>query len=161
VIGELHRRRAGAALAAIDDDEIRAQARLVHRLGQREPLPSVADGKLDAGRFAAAQLAQPVNECEQLKRGVEGAVRRRRDAINPRRHAPCSGDLRGDLWRRQNAPLAGFGALRELELDHLDLWLSGLRGKAFGVEVTVGGAAAEVARTDLPDQIATELAVVA
>jgi hypothetical protein len=44
VVAELHRRRAGAALAAVDHDEVRRDAGLQHRLDDAEPFPRVADG---------------------------------------------------------------------------------------------------------------------
>ena len=43
VVGELERRRAGAALGAVDDDEVGRDAGLEHRLGDAEPLPD--DGR--------------------------------------------------------------------------------------------------------------------
>ena len=39
VIGEFQRSRAGAALAAIDDDEVRTDTGFHHRLGDAEPFP--------------------------------------------------------------------------------------------------------------------------
>ncbi len=57
--------------------------------------------------------------------------------------------------------MARLGALADLDLDHLDLGLARLFGKALGVEAAIVVAAAEVARADLPNQIAAVLAVVA
>ncbi|MCY1179726.1 hypothetical protein D9M73_201400 [compost metagenome] len=56
--------------------------------------------------------------------------------------------------------MAGFGALAELDLDHPHLRGAGLGGEAFRVELAVTGAAAEVAATQFPDQVAAVLAVV-
>ena len=53
--------------------------------------------------------------------------------------------------------MAGLGALAELDLDHLDLVGSArLLREAVGIEMAVGGAAAEIAAADLPDQVAAD-----
>ena len=49
------RRGAGAALLAVDDDEVGIDAGLQHRLADRQELPFVADAELEAGRLAARQ----------------------------------------------------------------------------------------------------------
>ena len=77
MIGELQRRRAGAALGAVDDDEVRHDAGLEHRLRDAEPLPRVADAQLEAGGLAAGQRAQPLDELHHLERRRERAVARR------------------------------------------------------------------------------------
>ncbi len=64
------------------------------------------------------------------------------------------------LAPRQHAAMAGLGPLAELELNHLDLWIAGVFHKFFIAERAIGVAAAKVARGNLPDQIATMLAVV-
>ena len=56
--------------------------------------------------------------------------------------------------------MSGLGALAQFDLDHLDLWVTGVGGKLVGVECAVVVAAAKVARRHLPDQITTVLAVV-
>ena len=56
--------------------------------------------------------------------------------------------------------MAGLGTLRQLDLDHLHLWVGGVGREALLTETTVVGAATEVARADLPHQVATVLAVV-
>jgi hypothetical protein len=60
----------------------------------------------------------------------------------------------------QYAAMAGLGALAELQLDHLDLRVGGGGGEAFGRESAVGVAGAEIARADLPDDVAAVLAVI-
>ncbi len=50
--------------------------------------------------------------------------------------------------------MARFGALTELDLDHLHLRLAGLLGEALRVEVAIIGPAAEITTADLPHQIA-------
>ena len=57
-------------------------------------------------------------------------------------------------------PWPGFGALAELDLDHLDLIVGGRGGEAVGIERAVGGAATEIARADFPDHVAAALAVI-
>ena len=56
--------------------------------------------------------------------------------------------------------MAGLGALAQLHLDHPDLRVAGGRGELFRVEGAIGGAAAEIARSDFPDQVAARLAVI-
>ncbi|MNG94978.1 hypothetical protein D3C76_810200 [compost metagenome] len=56
--------------------------------------------------------------------------------------------------------MAGFGALAELDLDHLHLRRAGLSGEAFRVEAALLGTAPEVAAADLPDEVAAVFAVV-
>ena len=58
MVGELQRRRAGAALLAVDDDEVGHDAGLQHRLDDGHELPAVADAELEADRLAAGKLAQ-------------------------------------------------------------------------------------------------------
>ena len=65
-----------------------------------------------------------------------------------------------DLGLGQHTAMAGLGALRELDLDHLDLWRARLLGKALGVKATVCVAAAKIPRGNLPDQVAAVFAVV-
>ena len=79
VVGELHRRRAGAALGAVDDDEVGGDALLDHRLADRQQVDARAEAELEAGRLAAGQLAQPRDEADQLARGGERPVVGRRD----------------------------------------------------------------------------------
>ena len=57
--------------------------------------------------------------------------------------------------------MAGFGALRQLDFDHLDLRRLGLLRKTLGVKVAVRRATSKVTRGDLPDQVAAMFAVVA
>src|SRR5207253_11517448 len=136
-------------------------AGLQHRLADAEELPRMPERELEADRLAAGELAQPYDEIQQLERGVERRMPRRREAIHPDRHAARLGDLRRHLGARQHAAVAGLGALRDLDLDHLDLGGARLLGELFRVELAVGSAAAEIAAADLPDQVAAVLAVVA
>ena len=49
--------------------------------------------------------------------------RGRRNAVDADRHAARRGDFRRHLGAGQHAAVAGLGALRQLDLDHLDLRL--------------------------------------
>src|SRR3546814_6511577 len=121
-------------------------------------LPRVADRQLEAGRLAAGQFAQAGDEFQQPYRRGERRMPRRRDAVQPLRHAAGGGDLGTDLGPGQHAAVAGLGALRELELDHLHLRIARVGGETFLAEAAVLLAAAEVARADFPDQVAAVLA---
>ncbi len=79
----------------------------------------------------------------------------------PHRHAARLCDLGRDLGGGQHAAMPRLGALAQLDLDQLDLFVLGLLGEAFGVERAVVVAAAEIAGPDLVDQIAAALAVIA
>ena len=160
MVEELERRRAGAALLAVDDDEIRIDAGLQHRLAQRQEFPGVPDAELEARRLAAGQAAHFRNEMHHLDRRRETRMGRRRDAVAAHRYAAGRGDLRRDFRRRQHAAMAGLGALAHLELDHLDLVeRSGLR-EVLRRECAVGVACTEIAGADLPDEVAAVLAMI-
>src|SRR5699024_10549205 len=83
-----------------------------------------------------------------------------RHAVNAFRHAACSGNFRRHLGARQDAAMAGFGALADLDFDHLDLRINRLLGKALRTESAILIAAAKIPRANFPDQIAAMLAVI-
>ncbi len=56
--------------------------------------------------------------------------------------------------------MARFGALAHLDFDHSNLRCACLLGKALGVEATVRGAAAEIAATQFPGQVAAVFTVI-
>ena len=56
--------------------------------------------------------------------------------------------------------MPSLGTLRNLDLDHLHLVLDRLLGKSVGIEVAIGGSAAEVATAKFPHEVAAVLAVV-
>src|SRR5471032_969955 len=64
------------------------------------------------------------------------------------------------VWEISTLTLAGLGALAELQLDHLDLLVGRCFGEFVGAESAVRIAAAEIARADLPDDVAAPLAVI-
>ncbi|MOA39381.1 hypothetical protein D3C78_1611580 [compost metagenome] len=77
VVGELHRRRAGAAFLAVDDDEVREDACFQHGLGDAHELPRMAEAELEAHRFAAGQLTQLRDEMHHFDRRGKRSVARR------------------------------------------------------------------------------------
>src|ERR1700722_15641279 len=83
-----------------------------------------------------------------------------RDAVLALLDAADHRDLGRDLRARQHAAMSGLGPLAQLDLDHLDLRIGGDLGEFLGIEDSVWVAAAEIARADLPDDIAAVLAMV-
>ena len=102
MVGEHQRRRAGAALAAVDGDEVDAAPGGLGPHRQRLPEAQLADRRLDADRQPGGvgdrldQLEQPVDVGE---RGVE----RRALAVDADGDASDGGDLGGDLGAGQHA----------------------------------------------------------
>ena len=76
-----------------------------------------------------------------------------------KRNAARRGDFGRHLSRRQNTAMTGLGTLRQLDLDHLDLRSRRLCRKTLRRKRAVGIAAAEIAASDLPDDVATEFAM--
>ena len=121
VVLVLQRRCAGAALGAVDDDEVRGRALLDHRLADGEDVDPRADAQLEAGRLAAGQLAHAGDELDELdaacgRRGALGGLTH----FSPCGTSPDVGDLLADLGRGQHPADAGLGALAQLERDALD-----------------------------------------
>jgi hypothetical protein len=56
--------------------------------------------------------------------------------------------------------MAGLSALAQFDFDHLDLIAGGDLGEPIGIESAIGFSAAEIARTDLPDDIAAVLLMI-
>src|SRR3954468_10212804 len=160
MVHELQRRGAGAALVAVDDDEVGIDAGLDHRLADRQKFPGMADAQLEAGRLAAGELSHLADELHHANRRREGAMRGRRDAILAHRDAADLGNLLRDFRRRQHAAVTGLGTLADLELDHLDLVLARDAREGFGIEGAVEMAAAEIDLTYLPDDGAALLRVI-
>src|SRR6202023_888015 len=96
-----------------------------------------------------------------ISSGAENArVGGRRDAVLVHGDAADPGYLLGHFGRRQDAAMAGLGALADLELDHLDLIVGCDAGEFFRIERAVAVAATEIAGADLPDQVAAVLAMI-
>src|SRR3546814_14559394 len=82
---------------------------------------------------------------------MKSAVRGWGVTVFPCGHAARGGDFRRHLRAWKNASMARFGALRQLDFDHLDAVLRRAAGKFFFGKVAVFVAAAEVARADIPN----------
>ena len=161
MVDELGRRSAGAAFGTIDDDEVRQDAGLEHRLRDAEPFPGVADRQLEAGRLATRQHTQAIDEFQQPDRRRERRMCGRRLAVHADRNAARLRDLGRDFRAGQHAAVTGLGPLRQFEFDHPHLRIHRLGGELLRIEPPLCVAAAEIARADLPDQVASVLAVVA
>ena len=105
-IGELQRCRTGAALAAVDDDEVGVGVGGDHRLDHRHELDRVADADLETDRLAARQLAQLGDEPHHLPRRRERLVVGGGEDVLADRHEAGLGDLLGDLGAGQDAAVA-------------------------------------------------------
>src|SRR5262245_66513850 len=82
----------------------------------------------------------------------EGRMPRRGDAVLADLHPADLGDLLAHLRRRRHAAMPGLGALRELQLHHLDLQVGRDAREFLRAETAVLIAATEIARADLPDE---------
>ena len=71
-VGQLQRRGARAAFAAVDDDVVEQYAGLEHGLHDGEDLVRVADAQLDPHRLSAGQLTQLGDKGHHLARGGKG-----------------------------------------------------------------------------------------
>ena len=121
-VGELQRRRPGAALAAVDDDEVGVDPGLEHRLDDRHELLRVADADLEADRLAARELAQLRDERASSPGGSRTPCGRSGEKTSlPSGTRRVSAISLVTLAAGQDAAVAGLGALGELDLDHLDL----------------------------------------
>ena len=160
MVRELQRRGSGAALRAVHADEVGQDARAPHGFADRQELAPLAHAQLDPDRFAVRQLPEARNELQQSdgrrKRGMAGWG----DHVAAERHPADARDFGRDFRRGQNAAVARLGALRQLDLDHLDGRQAGLLPKRRRREGAIGRAAAEIPRPDLPDQVAAVLQVV-
>ena len=160
MVDKLHRRCARAAFGTVDDDEVGRDIGFQHGLDHGKPFPGVTDAELEARGLAAGKTAQPGDELHQLHRGGESAVAGGRNAVHANRYATCCCNFGSDLGSGKHAAMAGFGALAELDLYHLDLRIGGVGDESFFAERAVRIAAAEIARSHFPDQIAAMHAVV-
>src|SRR6185312_1345487 len=90
----------------------------------------------------------------QFDGGAKGTMAGWRHAVPPDGNPPRGGDFGRDLGAWQDAAVPGLGALGQLDFDHADIVAPGHVGKALLREAAVVIAAAEVARADVPDEIA-------
>ncbi len=133
---------AGAAVHARDHDVIGAGLGDARGHGadarERDQLDADLGGRVDA--------AQVVDQLGEILDRVDVVMRRRRDQTDAGRRMAQTRDLDVDLVAGQLAALAGLGALRDLDLEHV------------GVD-EVAGRDAEARRGDLLDRGAPRVAV--
>ena len=155
VVLELQRGRAGAALGAVDDDEVRGDALLQHRLADGEEVDPRAHAELEAGRLAAGELAHPGDERDELAR----VWRRPGGTAGETHFSPCgtprTSAISGvTLAAGSTPPMPGLAPWLSLSETHLTWSWAALSANLRRVEVAVLRAAAEVAGADLPDEVA-------
>ena len=93
--------------------------------------------------------------------GVEKALWRAGETQSASRGTPRVSAISGVILAfGRTPPWPGFGALAELDLDHLDLRVDRLPAEKIRIEMAVLRAAAEIAAGDLPDDVAAMSAVV-
>src|SRR5690606_11954711 len=120
----------------------------------------VPQTEFETDRLAFGQVAQAVDELQQFDRRGEGAVPGRRDTVTVLRNTPCSGNFRADLVLGQNPAMPGFGALAQLDFDHLHLRAASLSSETLRIEGAVIVTTAKITAAQLPDQITTVLKVI-
>ena len=76
---------------------------------------------------------------------------RRADTVDTHWNATCFGYGFGDFGPGQNASMTRFRALRQFNLNHLNLIHCGITDKVVRVKVTVFVSTAEIATANLPD----------
>ncbi len=115
-------RGARAAFAAVDREKIRRvlEAAAVDRVAQLVDELPAADCGLHAHRLAG-EFADKSDLVEQLVDVGDIAVAVGTDRVLVGRDAADARDLLGHFRRRKHASLAGFRALRELDLERFHL----------------------------------------
>ena len=108
-------RRAGAAVVAGDQDDLRAG--LGHATG--DGAYAGLRHQLDRDARGAVGVLEVVDQLGQILDGVDVVVRRRRDQRHAGGGVAGPGDPRIDLFAGQMTALAGLCALRHLDLDLL------------------------------------------
>jgi hypothetical protein len=107
VVGEDQRRRAGAALAAVDRDPVGPLPRRLHRLGQVLPELGVAHGRFDPDRQPGG-LREVLDEPDEAGDVGEGAMAVGADAVGARLDAADLAISSVTLWGREDAALPGL-----------------------------------------------------
>jgi len=158
MVGEDERAGAGAALAAVDGDEVDGAIGGFHLVGKVHPEVEFADGGFDADGEPGA-LGDGFDKVEEGVGVEECAVARGGDAVFALGDASDLGDLGGDFGGGEDASDPGLGALGEFDLDGADLGLITLFNEPIERELAIGISASEVARADLPDEIAAGVVV--
>ena len=155
VVLELLWGRAGSALGAVDDDEVRGDAGGEHALADGQELGAGAHAELEADRLAAGEPAQRRDERHHLAVGVPNAVCAGGDTtVRPcgtPRVAAISALTLGPGSTPPSPGLAPCDSLIEIALTAGSCAFSANFAASKLPSVV---AAAEVPRTDLPDQVA-------
>ena len=157
MVHELERSSAGAALLAVDHNEIRIDIGREHGLADGEEFPT--DVRCRA-RTRRACHRKACAEPDQLDGRGECGMACRGNAVFSKRHAACRGNLGRYFGRRQHPAMPRLGALAQLVADQFDLIACCPCGELLQTEAAVGGTAAEIARADFPDDVAAHLAMV-
>ena len=131
-VGELQRRRAGAAFGAVDDDEVR-DAGLQHRLGDGEPLPRVADAQRSPGLPPDKVRSRSTN-CIISTGVLKAEWLAGDDAVHAFGHA-ARGDLGRHLRRRAARRRGRAWRPGSAWLDHLRLRLGRVARKRSALKV--------------------------
>ena len=160
VIRKFEWRGACAALATIYRDEIRINARLADGPANVFELFRIAEAQLEPNGPSARQLAHLLNEVEHALRIFECPVKRRRIDAGMGLYFPNGGNFRRVFLGRQDAPVAGFGALRQLEFDHFDLSGRHRFAEEFGRKAAIIGPTTEITRADLVNEVAAAFQMV-
>ena len=161
VVHQRHWCCAGAAVAGIHGDEVggaggTAPVDFVTQV--LKPLKT-AENRLEPGGLAG-DLADMADQVKQFAVGIHLGMTVRRDRVLASRYAADFGDFPGDLAGRQDAALARFGTLCQLQFDHLNLIVAGDVPQAVITQVAVGVAHAVFGRADLKNHIATALKMI-
>ena len=135
MVHELQRRGAGAALLAVDHDEVGQDACFLHGFDHAKPFPRMTHAKFESHGLVEAEFAQALHEFKQFNRRGKTAVRCWRNAIGSQWHAPSFGDFWRDFGGRQHTAMPRFGALAEFDFDHSHLRFTRLGHKTFRVKM--------------------------
>jgi len=154
-------RGAKCRLLAVDDDEIGIDFRLQHGLADRQEFPGMAKAQFEANRLASRKTPQIGDEAHQFRRRREGGMTRGRKTSLPSATPRIAAISDVTYGARQDAAMAGLSALAQFDFDHLesDRWRR-TSANPIGIESAIGFSAAEIARTDLPDDIAAFLLMI-
>ena len=148
------RRGSRSAFATVDRDVVDSAVTLRHGTRQVSPELLIADRGLDADRDSTGRFGDLLNKVQHRVHAGKRRVRRRTRAVLVHGDAADAGDLRSNLRGWQETTHARFGSLTELQFDGSDGVLRDALFEFVQRKLPVVVAAAEVARTDLPDQIA-------
>ncbi len=160
-IHQRHRRSTSAALAAVERDEIGRAIRPTFRDQLKELFPRLgcANHGLEPRRFAG-DLADVTDHVEQIVEIMHLKMTVWRDTGLPGLNATDLGNLGRDLVAGQDAALAGFRPLRQLQLEHLDHRVLADLPQLLVIEPAIAVPHAILGRADLKDDVAAAFEVI-